>query len=70
MIFWEFSKITDFQGSRDLSRAVKFSHGDHAQNRGVRDKSRDLGTLPAVCPKSRIWRLIARNGNTDCQQMN
>ena len=47
MIFWECSKITDFQGSRDLSRAVKFSHGDHAQNRGVRDKSRDLGTLSA-----------------------
>ena len=45
MIFWECSKITDFQGSRDLSRAVKFSHGDHAQNRGLRDKSRDLGTL-------------------------
>ena len=48
MIFWECSKITDFQGSRDLSRAVKFSHGDYVQNRGVRDKSRDLGTLALI----------------------
>ena len=28
-----------------MSRVAKFCHGDHAQNRGVRDKSRDLGTL-------------------------
>ena len=27
------------------SRVTKFCHGVHVQNRGVRDKSRDLGTL-------------------------
>ena len=44
-IFQTIPKITEFQGPRDLSRAVKFSHGDYVQNHGVRDKSRDLGTL-------------------------